>query len=142
MTVTTFVINVVLIGGSFLIRRWFHDRQLRNTGNFEQDNRLQMRPITLGFVLALNSIIVSSTISWLPPEIISVERQPNVTARVLAADGDWTTYLDTKRKVYITATKTIQSRVPCSTDTSIFSKPIMAAVFNERQNNACAPDKK
>ncbi len=147
MTVITFVTNVLLTFGLFLVWRWFHDRKQRKLGTFDPENRLQMRPVILGLALALNSIISSSTITWLPPEIISADRQANVTARVLASNGEWTTYLDANRKIYITPTKAIKMRTPCSTATSISSKPLLLAalaVFKDDQgpNKPCPPEKK
>jgi hypothetical protein len=144
MTVITFVTNVVVTYGFFVAWRWLHDRKQRKSGAYDPENRLQMRPIILGLAFALNSIVSSSTISWLPLEIISVERQANVTARVLSTDGDWTTYLDNDRRIYITATPKIQLRVACSPTSSISSKPLALALVSifkrdANPNRTCPP---
>lgn len=73
---------------------------------------------------------------WLPTEIITVNKQPPVTAQVIAYDGDWTTYLVPRTgEVQIVRTSEVSSRQPCYMSISLLDKSVWNAIYSARSRH-------
>lgn len=112
-------------------------RKIRKGDGSWTDYRLV---VTYIISLTILNAVVSTTITWMPTEVVKVKNREPVVAYVVSSDPRWFVYMEKERHQVVTVSAVdVESRVNCMAVTRWYFKSVSSNLSAQAKGNAQCP---